>query len=256
MPKSPIITLSEDNEDQIESIRLTTGATIPYPSVVPHAHVAKEQREALQDLGWTRVCDLWYSPSQQRSGLVAKALKQKAERDDAAREKGARLAKAREEGSLRETIAAACPQAARPEGPKSSSDATKPPSAPRSPTRALDWEPTDWDTSEALEERATGRVLFALLQRDTFNDWLLVDALMFTEYAIKRAIRQWQNNRCTVAEITEDIETYMDFGSNNEVNEAAELAYRTTITLMRELFEDTPEEEELGPIEDWDIEDW
>jgi hypothetical protein len=256
MPKSPIITLSEENEYQIALIRLTTGATIPYPSVLPHAHVTKDQREALQDLGWTRVCDLWYSPSQQRSGLVAKALKQKAERDVAAREKGARLAKAREESALREAIAAAHLEAAPLEAPKASPGATESPPSLGSPTHAFTWEATDWDTSEALEERATGRVLYALLQQDIFDDWLLVDALLFTEYAIKCAIRQWQKNRCTVAEIAEDMETYIDFNFDNGTREAAELAYRTTITLMRELFEDSPEEEELSPIEDWDITDW
>jgi len=80
MPKTrkTIVTIGDE---YIESIRLSTGEVIPYPSVVPHSGLDAEAREILTKRGWERVLDLWYCYRHERSGLLDRARRKKAALD-------------------------------------------------------------------------------------------------------------------------------------------------------------------------------
>jgi hypothetical protein len=102
MPKKhpTLITLDNDRA-HIEMVRLTTGARVLDPIILPNRHLDAKARDILRKLGWTRVparLDLWYAPVSLTWKLIHSAREEKAELDAAARAKGERLAKERASG--------------------------------------------------------------------------------------------------------------------------------------------------------------
>lgn len=102
MPKKHPTWITLDNDgDHIERVRLTSGAKVLDPVILPNRHLDAKARDILQELGWTRVAarlDLWYAPVSLTWKLIHSAREEKAELDAAARAKRERLAKERASG--------------------------------------------------------------------------------------------------------------------------------------------------------------
>jgi hypothetical protein len=99
MPKKyPTLITFDEEGDRIEMVRLTSGAKVLDPIILPNRHIDAKARDLLRELGWTRVAarlDLWYRPHSSTMRLIQSAREEKAELDAAARAKGERLAKKR-----------------------------------------------------------------------------------------------------------------------------------------------------------------
>jgi hypothetical protein len=99
MPKKhPTLITFDKESDHIEMVRLTSGAKVLDPIILPNRHLDDEARDTLRELGWTRVparLDLWYAPVSLTWKLIHSAREEKAELDAAARAKGEMLAKER-----------------------------------------------------------------------------------------------------------------------------------------------------------------
>jgi hypothetical protein len=93
--KSPTLITFDKEGDRIEMIRLTSGAKVLRPIILPNRHLDTKARDILRRLGWTRVparLDLWYAPVSLTWTLIRSARAEKAELDAAAKAKGERLA--------------------------------------------------------------------------------------------------------------------------------------------------------------------
>ncbi len=94
-----------------------------------------------------------------------------------------------------------------------------------------------------IEERATARVLYAILNHATLHSSLLADALMFTEYSIKFAIRQWFRGRTSEAEQKADLHDLI-LSVPDMIEPESALAYRVTMDLLQEVCQDVPAEDD------------
>ena len=268
MPKerNTIITLSEDQE-RVEHIRLRTGPSIPHPSVVPHEGLDEPARALLKRFGWTRVParrDLWYGPNHLRSGLVDRALKEKAELDRSAREKGERLAreralKAESEALKQQKALATGGSQVRDEGACATISSAPPCCSAAEELAQMTLSANNLPNDRAaMKERATARVMYALVRDSAIEEWQLIDALMLTESSIDHAFEQWFRGRILEAEQVEDVEAYLAGLNVADVRTACRIAYMTTMDLLHEVWQDVyvEEEGEIGPPDTWDCEGW